>query len=227
MARIPLSKVVVADGPRERLRAVGAEALSDEALLAVVLGAGVRGQPVRALAKTLLGGGIHALSQASPDELSGRAGIGPAKAARVCAALELGRRSAYRRLEPGVAIRHPADVEAHFRPRLAHARVEEFHAILLDARHRVRRCVLLSRGTLTASLVHPREVFAPALRESAAALVVVHNHPSGDPSPSDEDRALTKRLIEAGELLGIPILDHVIVADGGFVSLREAGDWGH
>jgi DNA repair protein RadC len=115
-------------------------------------------------------------------------------------------------------------VHRHFHPRLRDAPTEQFHILLLDARHRVLRSVLTSQGTLTASLVHPREVFRPALREGAAALVLVHNHPSGDPTPSLEDREITRRLARAGVLLGIPVLDHVIVADRGYASLREQGE---
>ena len=128
--------------------------------------------------------------------------MGPAKSASVCASLELGRRLAARRLHPGAAIRGPADVFAHFHPSLRLVPHERFIALLLDGRHRVLREEVVSQGTLTASLVHPREVFRPALRESAAALILVHNHPSGDPTPSAEDREVTLRLVRAGELLG-------------------------
>jgi DNA repair protein RadC len=154
-------------------------------------------------------------------ELSATPGVGPAKCASLVAALELSRRLAGRRLEPGATIRSPGDVHRHFHPQLRHLEQERFHVILLDGRHRVMRHALVSQGTLTASLVHPREVFRPALRESAAALVLVHNHPSGDPTPSREDEEVTARLVRAGEILGIPVLDHVVVAERGYVSLRE------
>jgi DNA repair protein RadC len=111
----------------------------------------------------------------------------------------------------------------HFHPTLRDAPHERFLVVLLDGRHRLMRHEMVSQGTLTASLVHPREVFRPALRESAAALVLVHNHPSGDPAPSSEDREVTARLVRAGELLGIPVLDHVVVAERGYTSLREQG----
>ena len=211
-------------GPRDRLQVDGVESLTDETLLAVLLGAGARGGTAEALAHSLLADGLGAIAGASLAELCARPGVGAARAARLQAALELGRRSLARPLPLGTRIGRPADVDAHFRPRLAGARQEEFHVLHLDARHRLRRCAFVSRGTLTASLVHPREVFGGALREAAAAVVLVHNHPSGDPGPSDEDRQLTRRLVRAGELLGIPVLDHVIVARGGFVSLRETGD---
>jgi DNA repair protein RadC len=150
--------------------------------------------------------------------------VGPAKAATLLAALELGRRLAQRRLHTGDAIRGPQDVYRHFHARLRDAPHEQFHLLLLDGRHRLLREVMASRGTLTASLVHPREVFRPALREGAAALVVVHNHPSGDPAPSAEDGEVTRRLVQAGALLGVPLLDHVVVAERGWVSLREQGE---
>jgi DNA repair protein RadC len=121
-------------------------------------------------------------------------------------------------------IRSPSDVYHHFHPSLRDERQEHFLVILLDARHRVLRSEVISQGTLTASLVHPREVFRPALRDAAAALVLVHNHPSGDPTPSAEDREVTARLASAGEILGVRVLDHIVVAERGFCSLREQGD---
>ena len=120
-------------------------------------------------------------------------------------------------------LRDPADVFAHFHPYLRDAAQERFAIVLLDGRHRVLREEVISLGTLTASLVHPREVFRPALRASAAGLILVHNHPSGDPTPSNEDRQVTERLVAAGELLGVRVLDHVIVAERGYCSLREEG----
>jgi DNA repair protein RadC len=120
-------------------------------------------------------------------------------------------------------IRSPSDVYRHFHPSLRDARQERFVVVLLDARQRVLRSEVISQGTLTASLVHPREVFRPALRDAAAALVLVHNHPSGDPTPSTEDREVTARLASAGEILGIRVVDHVVVAERGFCSLREEG----
>jgi DNA repair protein RadC len=166
-------------------------------------------------------GGLSALARAGGRDLASIANIGPAKSATLRASLELGRRLAARRLEAGRPIRGPADIFRHFHPHLRDAAQERFLVVLLDGRHRVLRQELVSQGTLTASLVHPREVFRPALRESAAALVLVHNHPSGDPTPSPEDREITERLTRAGEILGIPVLDHVVVAERGYCSLRE------
>jgi DNA repair protein RadC len=213
------------EGPRERLLTHGAAALSNAELVALLLRTGARGRAAIDLARQLLdAGGIAALAQAAPGELAAFAGVGPAKAASLLAAFEIGRRLAARPLPRGERIGSPQDVHRHFHARLRDARAEEFHIVLLDARHRVLRSVLTSQGTLTASLVHPREVFRPALREAAAAVVLVHNHPSGDPTPSSEDREITRRLARAGALLGVPVLDHVIVADRGYASLREQGD---
>ena len=215
------------DRPRERLVSHGPRALADEELLAILLGTGTAGCSARALAHAMLAdGGLPGLARASARELRSRPGIGAAKAATVLAAVELGRRLATRRLREGDPIRGPEDVFRHFHPRLRDAGQEQFLVILLDGRHRVIGEARASEGTLTASLVHPREVFRPALRDGAAAIVLVHNHPSGDPSPSAEDRAVTRRLVRAGELLGIQVLDHVVVAERGWRSLREEGDWG-
>jgi DNA repair protein RadC len=213
----------MSDRPRERLVALGSEALSDAELLALLLRTGGPAGDAVALAAGLLTayGGLDGVARASPRELAVSPGMGPAKCAALLGAVEIGRRLAAGRLEPGARIRGPADVHAHFHPRLRHAAQERFIAVLLDGRHRVIRHALVSQGTLTASLVHPREVFRPALREPAAAVVLVHNHPSGDPTPSREDIEITQRLVEAGRLLGVPVIDHVVVAERGFASLRD------
>ncbi len=213
------------DRPRERLEALGAEALSDAELLALLLRTGGRGSDAPTVASWLLQryGGLLGLARASRRDLSAATGVGPAKQATLRAAFELGRRLAAGRLAPGTALRSPADVFRHFHPALRDAPHERFLVLLLDGRHRLMRHEMVSQGTLTASLVHPREVFRPALRESAAALVLVHNHPSGDPAPSAEDRDVTARLVRAGELLGVPVLDHVVIAERGYTSLRELG----
>jgi len=139
-------------------------------------------------------------------------------------AAELSRRLAGHRLDPGQPLRSPEDVHRHFYPRLRDVLHERFLALLLDGRHRVLREVAISQGTLTASLVHPREVFRAAVREAAAALVLVHNHPSGEPAPSREDREVTRRLVRAGEVVGVRVVDHVVVAERGYYSFREAGE---
>jgi len=168
-------------------------------------------------------GGLDGLARASPGELAQRAGLGAASADRLVAAIELGRRVVERPLRPGEPFRAPSDVDRHLRPRVRDLDVEQFIVFALDARHRLRARRLISIGTLTASLVHPREVFRFAVREGAAAILLAHNHPSGDPAPSVEDVAVTERLVEVGRLVGIRVIDHVIVAGGGYYSFREAG----
>ena len=213
------------EGPRERLERLGPDALRDAELLALLLRTGVRGCDAVAVAEHLLAhhGGLHGLARCGAPELAAAPGVGPAKSATLCASLELGRRLASGRLRAGTPIRTPEDVHRHFHPSLRHLAQERFLVLLLDGRHRLMRHEVVSQGTLTASLGHPREVFRPALRQAAAALVLVHNHPSGDPTPSAEDREVTTRLARAGEILGIRVLDHVVVAERGYCSLREEG----
>ena len=213
------------DGPRERLRARGADALSAAELIALLLRTGARDRDAVDVARALLArtGGLDRLESAPACELAAVPGIGTAKAASLIAAFELGRRCAGSHLPEGASLRSPQDVFRHFGPRLRRLSQEHFAVVFLDGRHRVLGEEVVSQGTLTASLVHPREVFRPALRASAAALILVHNHPSGDPTPSAEDRAVTERLARAGEILGVRVLDHVVVAERGYVSLREEG----
>jgi DNA repair protein RadC len=216
------------DRPRERLFRLGGEALTDAELLSLLLRTGVPGRSALETAENALrsSGGLAGLARSGALELVRSPGLGPARAASLLAAFELSRRLAARRLPEGTPIRDPSDVFRHFHARLRDAARECFLALLLDGRHRLLREELVSQGTLTASLVHPREVFRPALRACAAALVLVHNHPSGDPTPSPEDREVTRRLARAGELLGVAVVDHVIVAERGYRSLREEGAFG-
>jgi len=225
MPRSPCDRPPLTDRPRERLEALGVEALSDAELLALLLRAGDRDKDAVAVAAALLvaRGGLLGLARSAGRELASTPGVGPARSASVLAALELGRRLSAGRLRRGAAIRGPEDIYRHFHPRLRHAEQERFEVLLLDGRHRVMGQELVSQGTLTASLVHPREVFRPALRACAASLVLVHNHPSGDPTPSAEDREVTTRLSRAGEILGVRVVDHVVVAERGYCSLREEG----
>jgi DNA repair protein RadC len=215
----------VQDRPRERLDRLDAPALADAELLALLLRTGGRGCDALDLARSLLErhAGLRGLARAGTSELCAATGLGPAKAASLRAAFEIGRRVAARPLQAGRPIRGPADLHDHFAAHLRDAACEEFLVVLLDGRHRVLRSEAISRGTLTASLVHPREVFRPAIRAAAAAVVLVHNHPSGDPTPSREDQEITRRLARAGEILGIRVLDHVVVAEAGYRSLREDG----
>jgi DNA repair protein RadC len=216
----------LADRPRERLASLGPAALSDAELVALLLRTGSGAQSAVELGAATLEAvhGLRGLASAAVGELEALPGFGLAKAATLVAAIELGRRGAARRLARGEVLRSPGDVHRHFASRLRDEACERFLVLLLDGRHRVLGEVTVSQGTLTASLVHPREVFGPAIRRSAAAIVLVHNHPSGDPTPSAEDRSVTLRLRQAGELLGIRVVDHVIIAERGYYSFDEAGD---
>ena len=209
--------------PRERLARSGASALSSRELLAAVLGTGARGASVLDVADDLLAGGLHGLASRSLLDLERARGLGRAKAARVLAALELGARLASEDKTASASLQSPADAARYLLPRYGARPVETFGLLALDARHRLRREAVVSVGCLTASLVHPREVFQEAVVSRAAALVLFHNHPSGDPEPSAEDLALTRRLSAAGSLMGIEILDHLVLGAGRYVSLKERG----
>jgi len=169
------------------------------------------------------GGSLRGLAARPSAELLRMRGVGPAKAARLLAAFELATRLTQESRPPVPRIREPADVSRLMGPRLRDLPVEEFHLLALDSQSQVLRDVLITRGLLNSSLVHPREVFRAAIAEAAAGIIVVHNHPSGDPTPSAEDRAVTRQLAEAGRLLDLPVYDHVIVAGDRFVSFASTG----
>ena len=212
--------------PRERLRMLGAHALSVGELLAVVVGSGTGRVSALDVAQAVLGdagGSLRRLAARPVAALTAVPGVGLARAVAIHAALELGRRLAAEAPNEGAPIRSPRDVWQLYAPRLQDLPVEEFHVAVLDAQHRVERDILVSRGLLNASLVHPREVFREAIAERAAAIILVHNHPSGDPSPSPEDRNVTEQLVAAGRLLDIPVHDHIIVGRGRYASFAEAG----
>ena len=182
--------------------------------------------PVEDLLEVLIGpigrylpsklGGLHGLARASPEELKEH--LTPSKALRLAATFRL-IKSLHNHI-PSIPIKTPSDVFAHFRDRFLGEDQEHFYSILLNGKHKIIKEVLVSKGSLTAAIVHPREVFAPAIKERAASIIVLHNHPSGDPSPSQEDIEITKRLKQVGELVGIPLLDHVIIGTD-FVSMQE------
>jgi DNA repair protein RadC len=209
--------------PRERLARHGASALSARELLAVLLGTGSRRGSALHLAEGLLGGGLRDLAGRSLAELERAHGLGRAKASRVLAALELGARVASEGRLSAPLFRTPQEAALYLLPRYGARPVETFGLLALDVRHRLKGEKVISVGCLTSSLVHPREVFAEAVSTRAAALVLFHNHPSGDPEPSAEDLSLTRRLASAGSLMGIEILDHVILGAGRFVSLKDRG----
>lgn len=225
-APLRIKELPSTERPRERLRQLGAQALSTTELLATLIGSGQRGSPVSTCAHTVFdhcGGSLGRLAAMPLAALTRIRGVGQARATAIQAALELGRRMAVEARDSGVPIRGPRDVAAAYSPRLQDAPVEEFHVAILDAQHRLERDILITRGLLNSSLVHPREVFREAIAERAAAVVLVHNHPSGDPTPSSEDKAVTQQLVAAGRLLDIPVHDHIIVGRGRYVSFAESG----
>jgi DNA repair protein RadC len=210
--------------PRERLLEAGPAALSDGELLGLLFGIGSREKTAVELAGEVISeaGGLHGLYHVNAHELMEVNGIGEAKACILLAAVELGRRIGQVRNPERPMISSPADVDRLLRGRIANLDRENFVAVLLNAKNEVIGAPLISVGTLSASLVHPREVFKPAIRASAASVVLVHNHPSGKVEPSPEDREATRRLEECAGILGIEVLDHVIVGDG-YYSMKEHG----
>lgn len=209
--------------PRERLARHGAGSLSTRELLALVLGAGSRRASVLDVADRLLASGLRGLAGRSLSELEREHGLGRAKATRLLGALELGARVASEGGGDAPILRTPEDAARHLLPRYAARPVETFGVLALDVRHRLKKEAVISVGCLTSSLVHPREVFQEAVVSRAAALILFHNHPSGDPEPSAEDVALTRRLASAGALMGIEVLDHVVLGAARFVSLKQRG----
>lgn len=209
--------------PRERLASHGPQALASGELLAILVGTGSRHASALDLGERLLGEGLRGLAACSLEELERAPGMGRAKAARVLAALELGARLARDGSRPMPAFRTPEETARYLLPRYGARPVETFGILALDGRHRLKRESVVSVGCLTSSLVHPREVFFEAVDCRAASLVLFHNHPSGDPEPSAEDLSLTRRLVAAGTLMGIEVLDHVVLGAGSFVSLKTRG----
>ncbi len=212
--------------PRERLIDLGAQALSSAELLAILMGSGGVGRTAVQLGHAVLadaGGALRRIARQPVAALTAIPGVGMARAVTIHASLELGRRMALEARQDGAPVRSPRDVVEYFAPRMEDLPVEEFHVAVLDAQHRLERDITVTRGLLSSSLVHPREVFREAIAERAAAVILVHNHPSGDPVPSADDRAITEQLVAAGRLLDIPVHDHVIIGRGRYTSFAEAG----
>ena len=220
-----MKTVAAHDRPREKLQRLGSSALGDNELMAIVLGHGRSNASALDLANTLLAGigGADGLTRARLDDLTKIHGIGPARAAQILAAVELGRRTLTRGGRQRVQVTSPQTVADLLLPQYGNRPVEQFGVVLLDTKHRVLRTTIVSIGTLDASIVHPREIFREATAAGAAAIVLFHNHPSGDPEPSADDVQLTKRMMAAGVLMGIDVIDHVILADVRYCSLREKG----
>lgn len=212
--------------PRERLRQHGARSLGVSELLAIVLGSGASGRSSLTVAQEILaqaGGSLRRLAAQPVATITSRRGVGDARAVAVHAALELGRRMVEEGRDDSIPMHSPRDVFAAYADRLQDLPVEEFHVAVLDAQHCLERDITVTRGILNSSLVHPREVFREVIAERAAAIILVHNHPSGDPSPSGDDRLVTEQLVTAGRLLDIPVRDHVIIGRGRYVSFVETG----
>jgi DNA repair protein RadC len=213
----------VGERPRERLFKLGSEALSVQEVLALILGRGIKDESVMVISQKLISrfGGLKGVANASLEELTKTKGIGPAKAAQIKAALELSKRlEADAGERPRQVLKSPEDVVAVMRSKLKGKKKEHFWVICLDTRNRLITWKQVSIGSLDTSIVHPREVFKEAISSSAASVIFVHNHPSGDPEPSKEDIELTKRLAKAGEIVGIDVLDHIIVCDKNSLSLK-------
>jgi DNA repair protein RadC len=211
------------DRPREKLLRFGPSVLGDNELLAVLLAHGDRRRGVLEMANELLdaAGGLHRLTRMSVSELRRVKGVGAAKASQVLAGLELGRRTLAALPPDRARFAAPRDVARFLLPQFGARSVEQFGVVLLDARHKVLKTFIVSIGTLDASVVHPREVFREAATIGAAALVLFHNHPSGDPTPSRDDELITIRMVQAGHLIGIPVLDHIVLGDTSYYSFKE------
>jgi len=216
----------VSERPRERLQKFGVEALSAQEILALILGRGIAGESVMMTVQRLLSrfGNLKGIASASVEELSQVRGVGVAKASQIKAAFELANRvEAYSEAGKKPVVKTPEDVAALVRSRLKGKKKEYFLALLLDSRNQLIKVSEISVGSLDTSIVHPREVFKEAISASAASVIFAHNHPSGDPEASEDDIRLTKRLAEAGEIVGIDVLDHIIICDKNYLSLKRQG----
>lgn len=211
--------------PRERLEQFGASALSKEELVAILLRMGAQGESVVSVSKRLLTrfGNLRALASASLEEIAGVRGIGRVKAITIKAAMELGMRLAAEEVNREEPIRSSEDVWRIYGPEMRQLEHEEFRVVLLDTKNQALKFHTVSVGTLNASLVHPREVFREAIRRGCHSIICVHNHPSGDPTPSADDIAVTKDLVKVGEIMKIRVLDHVIIGETRWVSMQETG----
>jgi len=212
------------DRPREKLHRFGVAALGDNELVAIILGSGSREYGALEMANRILerAGGLHALARRAPDEIC-VPGVGAARAAQIVAAVELGRRTLTRTAVERPQYHSPQELACYLLPQYGAASVEQFGVVMLDTKHRLIRVKVVAVGTLDSAVVYPREVFREATAVSAAAIVLFHNHPSGDPTPSNDDLLLTQRMLRAGDIMGIDVIDHLILADQRYYSVAEAG----
>ncbi len=220
-----IKEMPLEERPIERMFTFGKGVLSNSELLAVLIGSGYKDKSAIELADSILalGGGVSGLSDLEAEDLIKVPGIGPRKAASIVCALELGKRVATTPKDKKIALRSPGTMAQYFMEDMRHSRKEFFKVLMVNVKLEVIGCETVSVGELSGAPVHPRETFEPAIRKGAAAVCFAHNHPSGDPNPSDDDLTITKRLVECGDILGIRVLDHIIIGDGTYTSLKEKG----
>ncbi len=212
--------------PREKLLRSGKESLSNTEILSILIGSGARDRSAMELAADILSlhkSGIRYLAECSPEELTAVKGIGTAKSCEILAAVELGKRIATIAVDEKTVIRSSADIAEMFMEKMRYYKKEHFVSLMINAKGQIIEEVEVSIGDLCSSTTHPREVFIDAVRRSAGSVVFVHNHPSGDPTPSEADVLTSRRLVEVGEILGIPVLDHIVIGDGTFISMKAKG----
>lgn len=223
--RLTLKNLPEEERPREKLAHLGEDALSDAELLAIIMGSGTRAESAVQMAQRILrdAGDLKTLATLSLAELRGFNGIGSARASQLKAALEIARRWKESRAEEPERFSHSRSVYLHFKDYFCGKQQEEFWVVVLDSKNKLLNKTPVSRGTLNASIVHPREVFYAAIKNLGAGIIVLHNHPSGEPEPSREDHQVTHQLREAGKVIGIQLLDHIIIGRSTFFSFKDAG----
>jgi len=220
-----ITDMEVSERPRERLARLGPQVLSNAELLAILLRVGTPGENAVQMAQRILQnlGGLTGIHRSPYEDVCNQRGIGPAKAAQIKAAIELGRRLTREAPEERPAIHSPSDASDLLQYEMGVLEQEELRVILLDTRNRIEDIVTMYRGSINSSQVRVGELFKSAIRRNAAAIIVVHNHPSGDPTPSPDDVALTRAIVQAGKLLDIDVLDHLVIGRGKSISLKERG----
>jgi len=219
-----IKELPISERPREKMLSGGITYLSNSELLAILLGTGTKNKSALRLAEEILSlgsNGILFLPECTIEELSNIKGVGPAKACQILAGIELGRRIATKPRDNKALVSNPKSIAALFMEDMRYYKKEVFQVLLLNTKGEIIGTEKISIGDLASTVIHPREVFASAVKRSAAAIVFVHNHPSGDPTPSSQDVETTKKLLDAGTIMGISVWDHIIIGDGNYISMRE------